>query len=182
MFHSQKIKYILPLIFLVAVVALLWRELFYSKPYELPSALIGENVPAFKLPLLQQPEKFFTEKNLVGHESLLNVWATWCYACQLEQSMLMKIKNQYHVPIYSIDYKDDPEKAMSWLENSGNPYIMTGDDKHGDTAIDLGVYGTPETFVINRAGKIIYRHIGVIDQQAWDDVLYPLIKQAEAAR
>lgn len=177
--NAFKLKYILPFIILFALLALLTYELFYSNPYELPSALVGEPVPPFELPLLGQSNVSITDKHLQGRAALLNVWATWCYACGVEHEMLMKIKEQYHVPIFSIDYKDNEEDAKTWLKEHGNPYIMIGNDSHGDVAIDLGVYGTPETFVINPEGKIIYRHIGVIDQKAWDEVLYPLIKKYE---
>lgn len=177
----NKFKQLVPFIFLFALFAIFYRELFYSKPNELPSTLVGEDVPAFKLPLLYQPQVNFTEKDLLGQVALLNVWASWCYACGLEQTMLMKIKDDYHVPIYSINYKDKPDDAKAWLHQNGNPYLMIGADTLGDTAIDLGVYGTPETFVISPQGKIIYRHVGVIDQKAWDETLYPLIKKYSPA-
>lgn len=175
----QKIKVVIPFVILFILLALLWRELFYTKPGELPSALIGEALPTFTLPNLYHPQDMFTDKQLRGHVSLLNVWATWCYACSLEQPMLMKIKNQYHIPIYSIVYKDDTQTAIQWLNKNGNPFIITGNDHSGDVVIDFGVYGTPETFVISPQGKIIYRHVGVINQKAWDEVLYPLIKKYE---
>lgn len=174
---TQKIKFIVPFFILFALLGLLWHELFYAKPNELPSALLGETIPSFKLPILSHPEKIFTQKNLIGRVSLLNIWATWCYACTIEQPILMEIKEKYHVPIYSIAYKDDAISVQKWLEKLGNPYVLTGLDKNGDVAIDLGVYGTPETFVISSKGKIIYRHVGIIDQQAWDRVLYPLIQK-----
>ena len=172
-----KLKHLIPFLIIFALVGLLWRELFYSKPNELPSALIGETVPSFELPTIFVPDKKFSSKDLVGQVSLLNIWATWCYACSIEHSMLMKIHDQYRIPIYSIDYKDDPEEAKKWLNKLGNPYVKTGNDKLGDTAIDLGVYGTPETFVISPQGKIVYRHVGIIDQKVWDDVLYPIVKK-----
>lgn len=174
---NKKLLIIIPFIVLFALLALFWRGLFYTKPSELPSTLIGETIPNFRLPRLQQPQQFFTAADLKNEVSLLNVWATWCEACTQETEMLMKIKQTYHVPIYSIDYKDKPNDAIQWLKKYGNPYDITGSDLHGDVAIDLGVYGTPETFVISPDKKIIYRHIGVIDQKAWDEVLYPLIKQ-----
>jgi cytochrome c biogenesis protein CcmG/thiol:disulfide interchange protein DsbE len=177
MTSSSKLKFVLPSILLFALLGLLWHELFYAKPNEIPSPLIGESIPAFSLPSLANPDTKFTQANLHGRVVLLNVWATWCDACTYETPMLMKINTQYHVPIYSIDYKDDPAKAKEWLAKYGNPFIMTGNDHSGDVAIDLGVYGTPETFVITPAGKIIYRHVGSIDQQTWDTVLYPLIKK-----
>jgi cytochrome c biogenesis protein CcmG/thiol:disulfide interchange protein DsbE len=163
-------KFIAPFLILFLLLSLLSYELYSAKSNELPSALIGERVPAFKLGDLSQ-------KDLIGKVSLLNVWATWCYACKLEHSMLMKIKNQYHVPIYGIAYKDQPDEVANWLTAKGNPYIKLGNDQQGDVAIDLGVYGTPETFVINPKGEIIYRHIGAINQDVWDKVLYPIIHQ-----
>lgn len=175
--QGQKIRHITPFVILFALLALLGWELFYSNPNELPSALIGEDVPAFNLPNLYPSAPAFTKNALTGRTVLLNVWATWCYACGIEHDMLMKIKNQYHVQIYSIDYKDNPQDAINWLEKNGNPYALTGADTKGNVAIDFGVYGTPETFVINSKGKIIYRHIGAINQKIWDETLYPLIKQ-----
>ena len=175
--HSQKIKWIVPFVILFALLGLLWRELFYAKPNELPSALVGEPIPHFSLPRLHEPTLQFTHLDLKGRVSLLTVWASWCYACTYEAPMLMKIKDEYHVPIYSIDYKDDPSDAIAWLKKYGNPFEITGTDQTGDVAIDLGVYGTPETFVITAEGKIIYRHVGVITQTVWDESLYPIIKQ-----
>jgi cytochrome c biogenesis protein CcmG, thiol:disulfide interchange protein DsbE len=177
MSRLQKIKKIIPFVILFALLAILGRELFYSNPNELPSALIGEEVPDFNLPNLFGSQPAFTPKAFAGRVSLLNVWATWCYACEIEHPMLMKISNQYHVPIYGIVYKDQAKDAIAWLVKNGNPFVMSGDDRKGNVAIDLGVYGTPETFVINAQGKIVYRHIGAIDQKTWDDVLYPLIKK-----
>lgn len=177
MISGQKLKLTIPFILVFVLFILLAWELFYAKPSELPSALIGENVPVFKLPNLYPSQPPLTQKALAGKTVLLNVWATWCYACSLEHDMLMKIKNEYHVPIYSIDYKDNSQDALNWLEENGNPYELIGADANGNVAIDFGVYGTPETFVINANGKIIYRHIGAIDQKTWDEILYPLIKK-----
>jgi cytochrome c biogenesis protein CcmG, thiol:disulfide interchange protein DsbE len=179
MMMLKKIKQLIPFAMLFGLLTLLWHELFYAKPNELPSALIGETIPDFKLPTLFPSQKQLTPKAFAGHVALLNVWATWCYACRLEQPMLMKIHDQYHVPIYSIDYKDHPDDAKKWLQRFGNPYIMIGNDDTGDVAIDLGVYGTPETFLISPAGKIVYRHVGVLDQTSWNDVIYPLLKRYE---
>lgn len=148
---------------------------------ERPSALIGETLPAFELANLMAPSSTITPKTMVGRVSLLNVWATWCAACKIEHPMLMRIKEHYHIPIFAINYKDDREKAMTWLRDQGNPYLMIASDQSGDTATDLGVYGTPETFVISKAGKIVYRHFGIINQHEWDHVLYPLIKKYEQA-
>lgn len=142
--------------------------------------MIGEEVPDFQLPDLLQSQTIFSKKELAGQIKLLNVWATWCYACGLEHDMLMKISREYHIPIYSINYKDDPEAARKLLAANGNPYVMTGIDFSGNVSIDFGVYGTPETFIISPQGKIIYRHVGAIDQKVWDEIFYPMIKRYEA--
>jgi cytochrome c biogenesis protein CcmG/thiol:disulfide interchange protein DsbE len=170
----QKLKIVITCIFLFALFGILWRGLFYAKPGELPSVLVGHNVPAFQLPDLLHPEQIFTNQQLKGKLTLVNVWASWCEACQAETDFLMQIKHL--VPIYGINYKDDPAAAREWLRQNGNPYRMIGQDRKGDVAIDLGVYGTPELFVINAQGEILYRHVGMINQQIWDTVLYPLIR------
>lgn len=176
----KKFNYVIPFLMLFGLLAFLGYELFHAKPYEIPSALVGEDVPNFHLPSLAGNGQVLSSSDLHGRTILLNVWATWCYACSIEHDMLMKISHQDHVPIYSILYKDQRGKGLSWLNEHGNPYVMTGDDSNGDVAIDLGVYGTPETFVISPAGKIVYRHVGAIDQDSWDNVLYPLIKKLDA--
>lgn len=173
----KSLKQIIPFFILFTLTGLLAYEMFYAKPNELPSALVGENVPTFSLPNLYDNAPPLTQKALRGHVTLLNVWATWCDTCSVEHPMLMKIKNEYHVPIYSLVYKDDTRNAIQWLNDNGNPYTLSGNDAKGDVAIDFGVYGTPETFVISPTGKIVYRHIGAIDQQSWDETLYPIIKK-----
>lgn len=170
------LKRIVPFVILFGLLALLYRELFYSSQTALPSTLVGEIVPDFNLPEINAYSRF-SKHDLPHRVLLLNVWATWCYACSLEHPMLMKIQQQYHVPIYSFVYKDDPETVRTWLNKKGNPYVRIGNDSNGDAAIDFGVYGTPETFVVNPEGKIVYRFVGAIDQKAWDEVLYPIIRQ-----
>ena len=178
---SNAIKISIPFFLIFVLLALLGKELFYFHQQVLPSALLGEPLPDFQLPNLLQPEKWFTQKNLIPQVVLLNVWASWCDACALEQPILLAIKQQYHIPIYGIDYKDNPADAKNWLLQNGNPYVAIGNDYQGDTAINLGVYGTPETFIINRQGKIIYRQVGAINQKTWDTILYPLIRRSESA-
>jgi len=168
------------IIILTGLLSLLWYELFYFKQGEQPSTLVNQSVPPFSLIDLMNAPQVFDEKNLKGRVSLLNVWATWCDACKLEHEMLMKIKNEYQIPIYGINYKDDPQAVLIWLSTMGNPYTKLGLDQDGKTAIDFGIYGTPETFIVNAEGKIIYRHIGIINQLNWDTVLYPIIKQWRA--
>jgi cytochrome c biogenesis protein CcmG/thiol:disulfide interchange protein DsbE len=174
------IKKIIPLFLLLGLGGLLAHELLYSTPAEITSELIGENIPEFKLPNLYHSEKMFTSQDLRGKVALLNVWATWCDACTEEEAMLRKIHDTYHIPIYGITYRDDANKAKKQLNKRGNPYVLIGDDKSGDVSIDLGIYGTPETFIISPQGKIVYRHVGAIDQKNWDEVLYPLVKKYAA--
>ena len=149
----HKIKLLIPFFILFALLGLLAQQLFFSKKDELPSALIGQAVPTFALPNLLSSGNLLSNRDLQGEVALLNVWATWCSACMEEHSMLMKIKNQYHIPIYSIVYKDKPEEVKNWLKNNGNPYQAIGHDVNGEAAIELGVYGTPETFVISPKEK-----------------------------
>jgi cytochrome c biogenesis protein CcmG/thiol:disulfide interchange protein DsbE len=176
----RKTLHIFPFIILFLLTSLLAFELFHFKPYALPSPLLGENVPPFHLQNLFPEGPPLTNALLRGRVVLLNVWATWCAACSMEHAMLLKINQQYHVPIYSIDYKDDAQNAIQWLQQQGNPYALTGQDNQGDAVLDLGVYGTPETFVIGPAGNIVYRQIGPIDQKVWDETLYPLIQHYQA--
>lgn len=171
----MKLRMIMPFIFLFSLLAVLGWELFYSHPRELPSALIGQELPVFSLPSIFPSQAPLQSDALKEKILLLNVFASWCESCNIEHKMLMKIYRDYHVKIFGIAYKDTPDNVMAFLKKNGNPYLAIGDDKLGDVAIDLGVYGTPETFVI-RDGKIIYRYIGVLDQQAWDERIYPLIR------
>jgi cytochrome c biogenesis protein CcmG, thiol:disulfide interchange protein DsbE len=171
-------KKFIPFIILFALLGILFRELYTSHD-TLPSALVGEPLPTFDLTDLFDPTHHFTQKDLQGHLSLLTVWASWCEACKIEQPMLMRISERYHIPMFSIVYKDIPTTAKKWLKENGNPFALTGNDDKGDVAIDLGVYGTPETFVINPKGNIIYRQVGIIDPATWENTLYPLVKQYE---
>lgn len=123
--------FILPFIIVFALFGMLGYELFYSKPQELPSTLIGEKVPHFSLPTFTMSNITFNDKNLTEHVSLLNVWASWCSACGMEAPFLMKIKNEYHIPIYGIAYKDQPASVQTWLRQYGNPFVLLGNDKHG---------------------------------------------------
>ncbi|OGT44963.1 MAG: hypothetical protein A3E83_04250 [Gammaproteobacteria bacterium RIFCSPHIGHO2_12_FULL_41_20] len=169
--------WIVPFFVLMGFFIMLGTELFQHKQDAISSQMLGEPLPVFHLTNLLQPQKEFTSRDLLGHVSLLNVWATWCYACQQEHEVLLDIKENYHVPIYSIDYRDKTEVARAWLIKLGNPYLATGEDKTGEVAIDLGVYGTPETFIIDANGRIRYRHVGRLDQETWEKVLWPLVQK-----
>lgn len=171
-------KYASLIILLLALFALLCFELFYAKPTEIPSALIGKKIPDFDVTRLDSSAAAtqFTQNDLSGRITLLNFWATWCYVCKLEHEMLLKINSEYHIPVYSILYKDDPENARQFFAEYGDPFQITGVDTNGDIGIDFGIYGTPETFVISPKGYILYRFVGLLDQNAWDKVLFPIIQ------
>lgn len=175
----NKIKYAVPYLLLLLLFFLFYRGLFTSQQ-KFSSDMIGEPLPNFNLPDLNTANARLSKDTLKGQVSLLNVWASWCYACSFEQAMLVNIHNNYHINIYGINYKDNKQEALAWLNKYGNPYTKIGNDTHGSLVVDLGVYGIPETFVINPAGEIIYRHIGVITQKNWDEVLYPLVKKYAA--
>lgn len=149
-------------------------------PHRLPSAYIGRAMPEFTLPELQKPQLSFSSKQLRGTVVLLNVWASWCPACIEEQVFLMQLA-QEGVLIYGLNYKDTRKNALAWLEQWGNPYQRTLQDTKGLVGIDLGVYGAPETFVVDKQGLIRYRHAGVLNQSVWLDEIQPLIKQLEQA-
>ena len=168
-----------PLLLIGCLLSLLSYQLFHSRGAEIPSALVGEKIPYFSLTVLENEKIKLSPKTFNGQVILLNFWATWCSACVAEHQMLNKIAQEYHVPIYSILYKDDAQIAQAFLSKSGNPFRAVGLDKTGDAGIDFGIYGTPETFVISPQGKIIYRQVGVIDQTVWDSVLAPLIARYE---
>lgn len=166
----------LPVALICALVGVLWHQLFYAHPYEIPSPLLSRPVPTFELTTLHGPFTTFNNKDLEGKLKLLVYWATWCSACREEHPILMKISERYQIPMYSIIYKDEPAAAKDWLAKHGNPYRKVGDDNKGDVAIDFGVYGTPEIYVISE-GKIVYKQIGAIDEATWQDTLLPIINQ-----
>jgi cytochrome c biogenesis protein CcmG/thiol:disulfide interchange protein DsbE len=145
-------------------------------PSRLPSTLIGKAVPTFTLPPVQGRTLGFSSDNLHGQVSLVNVFASWCVACREEHPLLMRLSRDKTVPIHGINYKDAPDDAARWLGTMGDPYTRTGADRSGAVAIDWGVYGVPETFVVGADGVIAHRHIGAITDQALAETLLPLIR------
>ena len=173
---KSRFPYLLPILMVTALVVLVMLEL-RSPQNPFFSTALKEEIPDFKLPLLSEPHKFLTNKNLTGKVMLLNVWASWCPSCLEEVPTLMQIQKSGEVPIYSIIYKDDALDAKEFLVKQGNPYIASGVDESGATSKMLRVYGTPETFLIDKHGMIRYRQVGEIDQAFWENTLLPLIKK-----
>lgn len=143
---------------------------------DLPSALIDQPVPRFILPGIGPNDPGFSSDQLKGRVSLVNVWASWCPPCRIEHPVLMRLASE-GVPIYGINFKDTSEQATRFLEELGNPFTAIGADQGGRVAIDWGVYGYPETFVIDATGRIRYRHVGAISANDLDRIIYPLLKK-----
>ncbi len=169
-------------VFLLPVLVFLGIAIFLGigltlNPREIPSPLIGKPVPDFNLPPVRGRTLGLSTGDLKGKVSLVNVFASWCTACREEHPLLMRLKEQAVVPIHGLNYKDAPKDAADWLDTLGDPYTRTGADINGRVGIDWGVYGVPETFVIDANGRIAYKHIGAIRKRDWEEKMLPLIKR-----
>jgi cytochrome c biogenesis protein CcmG/thiol:disulfide interchange protein DsbE len=171
-------RYLIPLGVFAVLVAFLAIGLTLN-PREVPSPFINKPAPAFQLAQLHQPELVFTQKDMLGQVWLLNVWASWCVACREEHPVLVELAKSRVVPIVGLNYKDKADDARTWLTRYGDPYMLSVADGNGRTGIDYGVYGVPETFVIDRAGNIRYKQIGPITRQALETKIMPLIRELQ---
>ena len=169
-------KYLIPLGVFALLVAFLYVGL-YRDPREIPSPLIGKPAPAFQLPQLHQPNQQLSLQEMRGKVWLLNVWASWCETCRDEQPLLVEYARQNVVPIYGLDYKDERAQALQWLDQFGNPYVLSVEDRDGLVGINYGVYGVPETFVIDKQGIIRYKQIGAITPEAWEKNILPIVRK-----
>tara|TARA_R110001583_G_scaffold167425_2_gene320222 strand:- start:6678 stop:7211 length:534 start_codon:yes stop_codon:yes gene_type:complete len=169
----------LPLLAGLALGFFLWKGLSLN-PKELPSALVGKPVPQFELPWLEKPGQTLTQEVLKGKVSLLNVWATWCPSCRTEHPFLMELAHRRGIPIYGIDYKDKVPAANKWLSELGNPYVANVVDEKGSLGLDLGVYGAPETYIVDQNGVIRYRHAGPLNDAIWKRNLLPVFQQLQS--
>ncbi|VFM94943.1 MAG: cytochrome c biogenesis protein CcmG, thiol:disulfide interchange protein DsbE [Candidatus Kentron sp. G] len=168
-----------PALFL-ALIALLWAGLGRD-PRLVPSPLVGRPLPAFELTRLRDPASTLTTADFLGKTSLLNVWATWCVSCRREHGFLMALAKREGIPIYGLTYKDDRAAAIAWLDRLGDPYVANIYDPEGRLGIDLGVYGTPETFVIDAEGTIAYKHVGPLTGDVWRERIVPVITRQSGA-
>ncbi len=153
----------------------------HRNPSYVPSPLIGKPAPEFTLPSLQDPAYPVSTKDLAGRPWVLNVWGTWCAGCRQEHPVLLQIARQTSVPIIGLDWKDDPAEAKRWLAELGNPYAAVAFDSEGRVAIDWGVYGAPETFLIGADGKVLYKHIAPMTLEVWANEFEPRIRAASTA-
>ena len=148
-------------------------------PSVIPSPLVGKPAPALRLPTLHDPATELSSTEFAGGPWLLNVWGTWCFECRAEHDTLIAIARTKAVPIYGLDWKDDRAAALDWLSRLGNPYDAVAFDAEGRVAIDWGVYGAPETFLIDANGKILHKHIGPLDLRIWHEEFLPKLDAAE---
>ncbi|MFP3943651.1 MAG: DsbE family thiol:disulfide interchange protein [Alphaproteobacteria bacterium] len=174
----KKLVYLAPLgLFLAALIY--FAVGLTMDPSKLPSTLIDRPAPEFALPPIEGKEKGLASEDLQGEVSLLNVFGSWCPGCLAEHPMLMMIANSGAAPLHGLNWKDKPGAGAAWLERHGDPYVRIGDDAAGRVAIDLGVTGAPETYVIDEEGRIRYKHIGPITGPVWRETLRPLIEKLQ---
>ena len=164
----KKIIDALPLVVFASLIIVLFSFLS-DKDDQLETTLIDSSFPDFNLGSLSDESRLLTKRDIIKLPALINVWATWCIACRVEHPFLMKLKEESRLTIYGLNYKDNKLKALDLLERDGNPFEFSIYDFEGRLAIDLGVYGAPETFFIDKNGLIRERHVGVIDEKVWED-------------
>jgi len=172
------IRYLLPLAAFIILVAFLLVGLNLN-PRKVPSPLIGKPAPAFKLQQLHEPERILESKDNLGKVWLLNVWASWCASCRDEHPLLVKLAKSGVVPIYGLNYKDKRDLAIQWLDQLGNPYTKSVMDSEGRVGIEYGVYGVPETYVIDKTGVIQYKQIGPVTIDVLEKTILPLVKELQ---
>jgi cytochrome c biogenesis protein CcmG/thiol:disulfide interchange protein DsbE len=172
----MKAKFLIPLGLFVVLVGFLAVGLGLD-PREVPSPLVNKPAPPFRLTQLEQPELSFAPEELKGKVWLFNVWASWCVACRQEHPVLMQFARTKTIPVIGLDYKDQRKDALGVLRRSGNPYDLTAFDGDGRVGIDYGVYGVPESYLIDKAGVIRYKHIGPITAEDLQKKIIPLINE-----
>ena len=174
----MKPRHLVPLIAFVALAALLGTGLGL-RPREVPSPFIDKPAPDFSLPTLHDPSRRVAPADLRGQVWVLNVWASWCAPCREEHPVIVQAAGQANVAFFGLNYKDDPRNAKEWLLRLGDPYRTSLSDRDGRVGIDYGVYGVPETFVIDKQGLIRFKHIGPVTSEVWSQRMLPLIRKLE---
>lgn len=150
-------------------------------PTELPSPFLNNPAPEFALPALSDPSKTISSDDYAGQMVLVNVWATWCVGCRQEHGWLMKLAARDEIPIYGLNWRDQRDDALQWIAQLGNPYTESGFDGDGRVGIDWGVYGAPETFLVDGNGTVLYKHLGPLDEQVWQRDFVPKINGSQGA-
>jgi cytochrome c biogenesis protein CcmG/thiol:disulfide interchange protein DsbE len=173
-------RFLLPLAVFIVMVIFLGIGLTLD-PREVPSPFIGKPAPAFTLPQVADASKTLSPADLKGQVYLLNVWASWCVSCREEHPVLVELSKTKAVPIYGLNYKDEREDALGWLQRFGNPYTASAFDADGRVGINWGVYGVPETFVVDKQGIIRHKQTGPITPEILETKLLPLIRQLQGS-
>jgi cytochrome c biogenesis protein CcmG, thiol:disulfide interchange protein DsbE len=168
-------RFLIPLALFIGLVVFLAIGLGRD-PHEVPSPLINKPAPAFQLPQLHEPAKTFSAQEMRGKVWLLNVWASWCISCREEHPLLLDFARSGAVPLYGLNYKDQPNDAVAWLNELGNPYRLSAVDLDGRVGIDYGVYGAPETYLIDREGVIRFKHVGPLTPEVIQNKILPLAR------
>ncbi|MGE5615561.1 MAG: DsbE family thiol:disulfide interchange protein [Bacillota bacterium] len=175
----KALKYIIPLAVFGVLVAFFAIGLTRD-PREVPSPFIGKPAPSFQLQRLEEPGRTFSPADMKGQVWMLNVWASWCVSCREEHPLLVEMSKRQLVPLVGLNYKDKRDDGLKWLRKFGDPYAMSAYDDEGKVGIDYGVYGVPETFVIDKEGVIRYKQIGPITPESLEKTLLPLIRKLQA--
>ena len=170
------VRFLIPLAIFLVLVVFLGAGLSLD-PKEVPSPLIGKPAPAFALTQLDNPEKTIHRDDMLGKVWMLNVWASWCVACREEHPLLVAFSRKKLLPIYGLNYKDDRMAGMKWLSSFGNPYDASLYDRDGRVGIDFGVYGVPETFIIDREGVVRFKQIGPVTEEVLRTKIEPLVRK-----
>ena len=174
----KSLRLVIPLAVFVVIVGFLWAGLGRD-PREVPSPLVGKPAPAFDLVQLKQPDKNLTTADMKGQVWLLNVWASWCVSCRVEHPLLVELAKANVVPVIGLNYKDKNDAGIAWLDQNGDPYRLSVVDADGRVGIDWGVYGVPETFVVDKNGVIRYKQIGPITVEALQTKILPLVRELQ---
>lgn len=169
-------RFLIPLCIFLVLVVFLAIGLGHD-PHEVPSPLINKTAPVFQLAQLKDPTKTFSAQEMRGKVWLLNVWASWCISCREEHPLLLEYARSGAVPIYGFNYKDKREDALAWLGELGDPYVLSVSDLDGRVGIDYGVYGAPETYLIDRDGTIRFKQVGAVTPDIWQNKILPLAKE-----
>ncbi|MGH8714838.1 MAG: DsbE family thiol:disulfide interchange protein [Casimicrobiaceae bacterium] len=174
----KTLRWSMPLAIFLVLLAFLWAGLGRD-PREVPSPLLGKPAPAFRLAQLHDPRSTLAADDLKGKVWLLNVWASWCVSCRVEHPLLLQLAKAGVLPVYGLDYKDKAADALAWLAQHGDPYTASIVDGDGTVGIDYGVYGVPETFLIDKAGVIRYKQIGPLTIESLQRKILPLARQLQ---
>lgn len=174
----MKVKFLIPLVLFMGLVVFLAIGL-NRDPHEVPSPLINKAAPAFEVPQLAEPNKTFSPASMKGQVWILNVWSSWCVACREEHPVLVELAKSQAAPVIGLDYKDKRDDALAMLEKQGNPYMLSAFDGNGRVGIDYGVYGVPETYIIDKAGVIRFKHIGPLTMKLLNEKIYPKLGELQ---